>query len=131
LVSEGKLGGRREGAGRPRKGASKTQKKRASQVITEWAQENGDKLADVIGDVLRDPDATRTEKMRAARLGLKVEAMEEEHCHEDERQGRTRELPIPEDRDEIIGRLAKTLQNPLVRERFAALFAALPPASND
>ena len=67
LVAEGKIGGRRQGAGRPRKGVTERQRKRASTVITEYASENADRIAGVLLDVLLADDATRTEKMPWAR----------------------------------------------------------------
>lgn len=76
LVAEGKIGGKRKGAGRPRKPTSDSQRKRASTVIAERAREVAPQMAAALVDVLLADDATRTEKMRAVKVLTGIEGVE-------------------------------------------------------
>lgn len=137
LVAEGKLGGARPGAGRPRKSVADTQKrKRASTVITEAARENADKIAGVFNDVIGDPDASRHIKLRAAKLAIDIEHREDAHAREeDDRLGGSRG-ELPQDRDALVDALAQKLAgNPLLAAQLGAVLsraaelAGLPPQS--
>jgi hypothetical protein len=116
LVADGKLGGARPGAGRPRKKHPDSQKrKRASTAITEAARENADKIASVISDVVNDPEASRHVKLRAAKLAVDIEHKEDAHARElDDRLGPSRG-EFPQDRDALVeGLAAKIAGNPLL-----------------
>jgi hypothetical protein len=137
LVKDGKIGGKREGAGRPRKSTSDTQRpKRASTVVAEALRENAELVASVIPDVVNDPDASRHIKLRAAKLAVDIEGREAERTREeDERAGRFRAGggELPEDRDELAAMLASKLAaNPLLAAQLgdvlsrAAELAGLP-----
>jgi hypothetical protein len=137
LVKDGKLGGARPGAGRPRKSVADTQKrKRASTVITEAARENADKIAGVFSDVIGDPEASRHVKLRAAKLAIDIEHREDAHAREeDDRLGRSRG-ELPQDRDALVDALAQKLAgNPLLAAQLGAVLsraaelAGLPPQS--
>lgn len=123
LRAEGKFGGKQPGAGRPRKSASDAHPKRASAVIASYVRENGPEFARVLEDILRDPDASDAIKMRATKLALQIETNEEERQRQDEREGRSLELPDTDDREAVIDHLAAALANPIVRQRFSALLA--------
>jgi hypothetical protein len=114
----GKLGGR------PRKGASDSQPRRASAVIAEYAREHSDEIAKVLSDVLNDPDASDGMKLRATKLALRIETDEEKRRREDERDGRAPEPPDTGDRAEVESALDRALSNPIVRRRFVALLSA-------
>ena len=129
LVAEGKIGGKRSGAGRRRKGVTGSQKNRALTTVVEGLRENADLMARVIPDVLRDPHATKAEKMQAARLAIRIEAAEEERRREEERGGGHDEPAHAEDREAIVAHLARALSNPIVRQRLAAALADQTPAT--
>jgi hypothetical protein len=134
LVAEGKLGGARPGAGRPRKSVTEAQPKRASTAVTEWAQQNPELIASVIPDVLNDPDASDHLKLRAVKLGLRVESDEVERQRQDEREGRSpAELPDPNaDHSELVALLAaKFAANPLLARRLGAVLSAVDVPATD
>ncbi len=131
LVAEGKIGGKRSGAGRPRKGVSGNEKKRALTTVAEGLREKADLMAGVIPDVLNDPNASKAEKMQAARLAIRIEAAEEERRREEERRGGHDEPAHAEDRGAIVSHLARALSNPIVRQRLAAALADQPPATEE
>jgi hypothetical protein len=131
LVKDGKIGGKREGAGRPRKSTSDSQKpKRASTVVAEALRENAELVASVIPDVVNDPDASRHMKLRAAKLAVDIEGKEAERLREeDERLGRfgSGRGELPADRDALVETLAaKVAGNPMLA---AELGAALTRAA--
>jgi hypothetical protein len=132
LVAEGRLGGAQPGSGRPRKSVTEAQPKRASSAVTEWAQANPDLIASVIPDVLNDPDASDHLKLRAVKLGLKVESDEVERQRQDEREGIAPASAIPTDRRELESHLAALLiSNPIVARRMGALLSGVDaPALN-
>lgn len=126
LVAEGKIGGKREGAGRPRKVTSDGQRKRASTVIAEGARELAPQMAQVIADCLLDPDATRVDKMRALKLAVHVEGVEtdrekEELCDPDS----VRFQELAASADEARANLSKMLSDPLTGERLRDALAGL------
>lgn len=128
LVRDGKIGGRREGAGRPRKSTSGSQKpKRASTVVAEALRDNAELVASVIPDVVNDPDASRHVKLRAAKLALEIEGREAERVREeDERLGRFRSGrgELPADRDALVQALAaKVAANPMLAAQLGAVLS--------
>jgi hypothetical protein len=127
LVADGKLGGARAGAGRPRKHTD-AQSVRATSVIADGIRENADLAARVVPDVLRDPDASDRVKMQAIKLGLRIESADEDRRREDEREGRrAAELPdLDGDRDVLAAALAaKLAANPMLARRLAAVLSGV------
>lgn len=133
LVAEGKIGGRRQGAGRPRKGVTERQRKRASTVITEYASENADRIAGVLLDVLLADDATRTEKMRAVKLLTGIETAETDRERDELADPNSAaSLEMAETVEEAKSTLAAKLADPITGPRLrAALAAFLAEAGED
>jgi hypothetical protein len=128
LVKDGKLGGARPGAGRPRKTHSEPQPMRATQAIAEGLRENAELAAAVIPSVLLDPTASKGQKMAAVRLGLKIESDQAEHERQEAREGRhPAELPdLDGDRTVLAAALAAKLAgNPLLARRLAAVLSGV------
>ncbi len=95
-------------------------------MITEWLQENGDQVAGVIEDVLTDEEASDSMKLRAVKLGIKVETDEELRRREDEREGRALDQHIPDDHAEVAAQLAaKLAANPILARRLAGVLSAV------
>jgi hypothetical protein len=133
LVAEGKLGGRREGAGRPRK-HSEPQSVRATSVIADGIRENADLAARVVPDVLRDPEASDRVKMAAIKLGLRIESADEDRRREDEREGRSRahDIDPDADRDELAAALAtKLANNPMLARSLGAVLSRIGESALD
>jgi hypothetical protein len=80
LRDEGRFGGRQPGAGRPRKDAAP--RRRAASVIAEGARENAHLMAQVLEDVLTDPEATDAMRIRALKLAINIESREEDRQRE-------------------------------------------------
>lgn len=118
LVAEGKIGGKREGAGRPRKVTSDGQPKRASTVIADYVRENAEDMAKVITDCLLDPDASQLDKMRAVKLAVGIDSRESDREREelaDPNSARSQELA--ETAGEAKENLTRMLSDPVTGER--------------
>jgi hypothetical protein len=126
LVAEGKIGGKRKGAGRPRKVTSDGQRKRASTVIAEYARENAEEMAKVITDCLLDPDATQAEKMRAVKLAVGIDSKESDR-ERDELADPNSSLSqeIAESADEARANLARKLSDPVTGQRLRDALAGV------
>lgn len=126
LVAEGKIGGKREGAGRPRKVTTERQRKRASTVVAEAAAENADKIAGTLLDVLLSEDATRSEKMRAVRVLTRIEGTETDRERDelaDPNSSLSQELA--QSADQAKANLARMLSDPVTGQRLRATLAGL------
>lgn len=123
----GKLGGR------PRKGASESQrKKRASTVIAEYARDHSDKIAEVISDILRDPDASESMKLRAIKLALGVEGVETDRERDelaDPSSARSQELAASP--DQAKAQIASMLADPVTGQRLRSVLAGLVTQTGD
>jgi hypothetical protein len=125
LVAEGKLGRARPGAGRPRK-HTEAQRPSASSVIADALRDNADLAASVVPDVLRDPNASDSMKLRAVKLGLRIEDADENRRREDEREGRRppESIDPAADHSELVRSLvAKLAENPMVAHQLAAVLS--------
>lgn len=116
----GKLGGR------PKKSHTETQRQSASSVIADALRDHAELAARVVPDVLRDPNASDSMKLRAVKLGLRIEDTDENRRREDEREGRRLPEDIDPDADhgELVRSLvAKLASNPIVAHRLAAVLS--------
>lgn len=132
LVAEGKLGGRREGAGRPRKVSPETQShpRPASAHMAAGIAELGPQMLGVIRDVLEDDTASDGAKLRALKAAVGIELKETELQLEESK----RDLPSPppefENREDALSALAaKLAENPILRDRLLAAVAPRPPVT--
>ena len=126
LVAEGKIGGKREGAGRPRKLTSDGQRKRASTVIAEYARENAEQMAKVITDCLLDPDASQMDKMRAVKLAVGIDFRESDRERDelaDPNSAQSQEIAA--NAEEAKAQLAGMLSDPVTGERLKSALAEL------
>jgi len=140
LVADGKIGGKRDGAGRPRKSTSESQslqRRPAAQAVARAAREHADKIGQVFIDVLEDDDASDRQKVHAMRALIGIEQKEAALQLEEESAGRTPADEVPSDRGELTAALAAKLANdPLLRQQFSRLLAAagsqtdVPPKSS-
>lgn len=127
LIAEGRLGGKQPGSGRPRKRVSEAQpRKLAMTTVTERLRESAELIASVIPDVLNDPDATKSERMRAARLAIRIEGIDEDRRREEASEGRRSAMAdLDADRAELVAALAvKLAENPLLAQRLGAVLSA-------
>ncbi|MEZ5076972.1 MAG: hypothetical protein R2725_05975 [Solirubrobacterales bacterium] len=125
LVAEGKIGGRRRGAGRPRKHTSEAQQPpRAATVVAEAARANSDKIAKVFTDVLSNPESSDRHKVQAVKAMLGIEGSEEDRQRDERRDDRSPERPEIETREQALASLAESLSDPIVAERFSRLLAS-------
>lgn len=123
LVRDGKIGGARPGAGRPRKQhTAKAHPRPAAARIAELAAENADEIAAVAIDVLLSKKATHNEKVRAIRALVGIEqreaALEVAEISEPPPQA-----ALPATRSGMEAELARMLTDPIVRDRFLALLS--------
>lgn len=126
LVAEGKIGGKRKGAGRPRKLTSERQRKRASQVIAERARDVAPQMAAVLADVLLDDEATRSEKLRAVKAMVNIEGVESDRERDELADpASTRSQEIAATADEARERLAEMLNHPVSGPRLRAAMSGL------
>jgi hypothetical protein len=135
LVSEGKLGGKQPGAGRPRKSVSEPQSNHprpASSAVAQAAREHSGLIARAFLDVLDDPDASDRQKMAASKSLVAIELRESALELDEAKQGVAPERVLPEDHGEAVRQLAGLVaSNPLVARRLAAvLTSAGPPGDN-
>jgi hypothetical protein len=126
LVAEGKIGGKRKGAGRPRKPTSDGQRKRASTVIAERAREVAPQMAAALVDVLLADDATRTEKMRAVKVLTGIEGVETDRERDelaDPNSSRAQEIAA--NADEAKEQLTQMLADPVTGQRLRDALAGV------
>lgn len=126
LVQEGKIGGARPGAGRPRKHTADGQRKRASTVIAEHARENAEQMAKVVTDCILDPDATQAEKMRAVKLAVGIDVRESDRERDelaDPNSARSQELAA--NAEQARDKLSAMLSDPVTGERLRDALAGL------
>ena len=126
LVAEGKLGGPRKGAGRPRKLTSERERKRASTVIAERAREVAPQMAAALADVLLDDDATRSEKLRAVKAMVNIEGVETDRERDELADpASTRSQEIAATADEAKENLSQMLADPVTGSRLRSALAGL------
>ena len=130
LVAEGKLGGKRKGAGRPKGTTTKPQPRRASTVIAEVARENGDKIAGVLVDALLDPDASKADRMRAIKMLVGTEDRETDR-ERDEASDPSRAAVTAADGEEAKAKLARMLNDPVTGSRLRAVLASALPQTTE
>ena len=118
----GKLGGR------PPKRSRDNHPRPAAKAIAEAAREHADDIAGVFRDVLLDPHATDTEKLRAVKTMVGIETGEERIEREDRKLGRTPDPDIASmSREELVASLAEMFnRTPQLR---SALAGAQSPSS--
>ena len=115
----GKLGGR------PRKKPTDTQQpRRAATVIAEAARENADKIASVFIDVLLDPEAKQSDKLRAVKGLVGVEFRETDR-ERDEANDPSRAAVTAADVEDAKADLTRMLNDPITGPRLRAVLGGL------
>lgn len=122
LIADGKIGGPREGAGRPRKKSPPTGSRPAAAYITERLPELAPQILRVFKDVLTDPSATDRDKIRAVSSMIGIENRETAREAEERRESPAA-YETPGDRAGMETELVRMLSDPLIRKRFSVLLS--------
>jgi hypothetical protein len=119
-AEHGKLGGR------PRKVASNGHQKRAAAVVSEWVRDNPDQILAVIRDALTDPDATDSERLRAAKFALGIEGKESERERDElSDPNSARAIEAVERGEAAKTDLTRMLTDPISGERLRGVLAGI------
>lgn len=126
LVAEGRFGGKREGAGRPRKVSPESQSARpAAAHIAAGVAELGPQMLGVIRDVLEDEEASEGAKLRALKAAVGVESKEAELQLVESQLGRPTQTPEFDTREESVSALVSKMRaNPLLAQQMRAVLSA-------
>ena len=124
LVAEGRIGGARPGAGRPRKRPDPSHPRPAAAAVAAAASEHSAQVAKVFVDALQSEDLTDAQKVVAMKTFLGVEDRETRREHEEIRHTARDEISAMS-LEEIEADLAEMLSNPLIRRAFSAALSAV------
>lgn len=132
LQAEGRVGAKfGKLGGRPRKVKTDAPPRPAAAAIAAAAAENAPQMAAVLIDVLLDDNASRTDKLRAIKLGIGIETGETQREDDERDDPANAERVNLASREDLIAGLSKSLSNPIVRQRLAGLLAGSVPSAPD
>lgn len=125
LVAEGRFGGKREGAGRPRKVSPESQSPRpASAHVAAGVAELGPQMLGVIRDVLTDDQASDGAKLRALKAAVGIELKETELQLEEAKRTGSRPPDFDTPEEGATQLMDKLRANPILRDRLLAVLTA-------